>query len=53
MTLVARLLPEPGGSPDDVQRGREVRSPLMRSIFLRLGNLAAVRNNEAPPAEIR
>jgi NAD(P)-dependent dehydrogenase (short-subunit alcohol dehydrogenase family) len=53
MALVARLLPEPGGSPDDVQRGREVSSPLMRSIFLRLGNLAAAQNNESPPADAR
>jgi NAD(P)-dependent dehydrogenase (short-subunit alcohol dehydrogenase family) len=53
MALTARLLPRPGGFLGDVRRGREVRSPLTRSIFLRLGNLAAVRNNESPPAEIR
>lgn len=49
MGLVARLLPPPSASVGDVWRGREVGSPLTRSIFLRLGNNAAVRNNESPP----
>lgn len=53
MALTARLLPEPGGDSGEVLRGREVRSPLTRSILLRLSNLAAVRNNEAPPPDIR
>ncbi len=53
MALTASLLPRPGGEHGDVWRGREIGSPLTRSVFLRLGNLAAARNNEAPPEEIR
>jgi short-subunit dehydrogenase len=53
MSLVALALPDRGGAPGDVWRGREIGGPFTRSIFLRLGNLAAVRNNEAPPEEAR
>lgn len=53
MALVARALPAPGGPARSPQRGRDLKSPLSRSILLRLSNLAAVRNNEFPPAEIR
>jgi NAD(P)-dependent dehydrogenase (short-subunit alcohol dehydrogenase family) len=53
MALLARLLPRPAGVPSDVWRGREVGSTLTQSIFLRLGNNAAIRNNESPPEGIR
>lgn len=53
MALTSRFLPAPGGVPGEVRRGREVRTPLTRSILLRLSNRAAVRNNEAPPPDIR
>jgi NAD(P)-dependent dehydrogenase (short-subunit alcohol dehydrogenase family) len=53
MALITRLLPRPTDASSDVWRGREVGTPFLRSILLRLGNSAAHRYNESPPEEIR
>ncbi len=52
MSATAALLPGqgPGG---DTWRGREVNSRLPGSWLLRLGDRAALANNEAPPARVR
>jgi short-subunit dehydrogenase len=49
MTGVNRLLPPPAEASGDTFRGREVGSPLQP--LLKLGNLAAAENNEAPPSQ--
>jgi short-subunit dehydrogenase len=53
--LLSRALPGPGEAAEagDVWRGREIGTPLERSVLLHLGNEAARRNNEAPPDQAR
>ncbi len=53
MSLLNRALPSAVGASRATLRGREVDSELERSVLLRLGNEAARRNNEAPPAHAR
>jgi NAD(P)-dependent dehydrogenase (short-subunit alcohol dehydrogenase family) len=48
-SLVSRLLPRGVRAPSGATKGRDVSSRLVGSAALRLGDRAALRNNEAPP----
>jgi len=47
MTVAARFLPSPGGAGSHRNKGRDVDSRLPGTWALRLGDEAAVANNEA------
>ena len=53
MGLANRFLPRPGEAPEGARRGREIPSVRYGSRLLRLGDRAALENNEAPPAAAR
>jgi short-subunit dehydrogenase len=49
MSLVNRALPASGSVPSDPFRGREIGTSREHSLLVRLGNEAALKNNEVPP----